>query len=239
MVVGGELVISAAFPVAFNNSYVITAISGLSVTVSSVTNPGVWGAGGVAGISAFVPAILGQGANPITQILDPNENIQVVTTYGTCGNTQPLWPASNAPPGTRTQDGTVVWTVADPNGIGVRIDPVPSQTGVVFQFNLIGQMPAIQFTKLNQTIAPFPDKYEGYFRQGIIAQCYRYATDPKIQAKFEKNYQIWIKSLNDLRSTQDRELEENRFVVEQTVFSRGGSQGGNWYGAAWPFNNPR
>lgn len=179
-----------------------------------------------------------QAANPISQIQDSNGNLQLVTTYGTCGLTQPVWPASGAAPGTTTQDGTTVWTVVDPYGVGIRITPVPSQTGVVFQFNLTGQMPAITFTNLGQTFAPFPDKYEPYFRAGVIAQCYRYAVDPKVQAKFEKNYQIWLKSLNDLRAMEDRELEENRFVPEQSVFSRGGASGGGFIGPDWPFNYP-
>jgi hypothetical protein len=177
-----------------------------------------------------------QAANPITQITDTNGNIQVVTTYGTTGLVQPTWPAANAAPGTTTTDGTVVWTVADPQGIGIRILPVASQTGVVFQFNLIGQMPAIQFTSLSQTFSPFPDKYSSYFRQGIIAQCYRYNPDPKVRAKYPQEYATWIKSLNDLRATQDRELEEYEFTLERGIMGAGGSNSvNNWLGPAWPF----
>ena len=177
-------------------------------------------------------------AQPISQIKDTNGNLQVVTTYGTCGNTQPTWPAANSPAGTNTTDGTTVWTVVDPNGTGIRILPVPSQTGVVFQFDLIGQQPSVNFTSLSQTFAPFPDKYSSYFRQGIIAQCYRYSSDPKVQAKFEKNYTIWLKSLNELRATQDRELEENRFVPERTIFGSGTVGRTSYVGPAWPFNYP-
>ncbi len=177
-----------------------------------------------------------QPNNPINQIIDPNGNIQVVTVYGTCGSSQPNWPAAGAAPGTNTPDGSVVWTVVDPNGTGIRILPIPSQTGAVFQFNLIGQMPAFRFTNLSQTISPLPDKYEPYFRQGVIAQCYRYSSVASVQAKFERNYQLWLKSLNDLRALEDRELEENRFVPEQGITSRGGGFGrSGWRGAANPF----
>src|SRR6266550_2165443 len=176
-----------------------------------------------------------QPSNPMTQIIDTNGNIQVVTTYGVCGLTQPNWPAVNALPGTNTTDGTTVWTVADPNGIGIRILPVPSQTGAVFQFNLIAQKPSIQFTSLSQTLDPFPDKYESYFRQGVIAQCYRYASAASVHAKFEKQYAIWLKSLNDLRAMEDRELEENRFTPERGVM--GGGNRNRWAGAANPFAN--
>lgn len=177
----------------------------------------------------------GQVNNPITQIIDTNGNIQVVTTYGTCGPTQPSWPGANAAFGTQTTDGTTVWTVADPNGIGMRILPVPSSPGVVFQFNLVGQQKTPFFTKLSDTLAPFPDKYEQYFRQGVIAQCYRYSPTASVQAKFEKNYNIWLASLSALRGAQDREQEENRFVPERGIM--GGRR--NWYvGAAWPFQYP-
>ena len=178
-----------------------------------------------------------QPANPITQIIDANGNIQVVTTYGTCGSSEPVWPVANSPAGTTTQDGTVVWTIADPNGIGIRILPVPSQTGVIFQFDLIGQKPAPRFTKLSQTLDPFPDKYEPYFRAGVIAQCYRYSTTSSVQAKFEKNYLIWKQSLNDLRVVQDRELEENMFVPDRGIMSTGRPRA-RYVGSAWPFQYP-
>lgn len=179
-----------------------------------------------------------QPNNPITQIIDANGNIQVVTTYGTTGAVEPVWPATNAAPGVTTADGTVIWTVVDPNGVGIRILPVPSQSGAVFQFNLIAQKPAIQFTSLSQTLDPFPDKYESYFRQGVIAQCYRYSSTTSVQAKFEKNYQLWLKSLNDLRAMEDRELEENRFTPEQGIMSRGAGGGRGWRGAGYPFTGP-
>lgn len=180
-----------------------------------------------------------QPNNPISQVLDPNGNLQVVTVYGTCGATTPNWPPANSAPGTQTTDGTVVWTVVDPNAIGIRIFPVPSQTGAVFQFNIIAQKPAKQFTSLQDTLDPFPDKYESYFRQGVIAQCYRYSSVASVQAKFEKNYQLWLKSLNDLKAMEDRETEENVFIPEQSIFSRGGgSRGAGWRGAAYPFPGP-
>jgi len=181
-----------------------------------------------------------QPNNPINQVIDPNGNLQVLTVYGTCGSSAPNWPPAGSAPGTNTPDGTAVWTVVDPNGVGIRILPVPSQTGAVFQFNIIAQKPAFRFTSLSQTIDPFPDKYEPYFRQGVIAQCYRYSSVASVQAKFEKNYTIWLKTLNDLRAMEDRELEENRFIVEQSVMARGGGagRGAGWRGAAYPFPGP-
>jgi hypothetical protein len=180
-----------------------------------------------------------QTANPITQVIDPNGNLQVVTTYGTCGGVQPTWPAANAAAGTPTTDGTTVWTVVDPYGMAIRVNPVPSKTGVVFQFDIVGQMASVNFTDLSQTFAPFPDKYLTYFRQGIITQCYRYSSDPKVQAKFDKNYPIWLKSLQEMKQVQDRELEDYRFIPERSIFSSGMVGRGSFVGPAWPFNYPR
>lgn len=178
-----------------------------------------------------------QASNPISQIQDSNGNLLVVTTYGTCGNTAPVLPV-NTLPGQTVQDGTTTWTVVDPNGIGIRVLPVPSQTGVTFQFRLVGQMPPKRFKTLDDTLAPFPDKYEPFFRAGVIAQCYRYSITPSVQGKFEKNYQIWLTSLNRLRAVQDRELEENRFTVERGIM--GGGIGRNSFpGPFYPFNSPR
>jgi len=181
----------------------------------------------------------GTAQNPITQIRDTNGNPQVVTTYGTCRSTQPVWPAANSAAGTQTTDGTTVWTIVDPNGTGIRILPVPSTTGVVYQFRLVAQKPAIRFSALSQTFDPFPDKYYQYFLQGIITQCFRYSTDPKIRNQFKDEYVNWKMTLNDLRAAQDRELEENTFVPDRTIMGVGGRRGGSWLGAAWPFNYPR
>lgn len=177
-----------------------------------------------------------QPANPVSQVQDPNGNFQVVTTYGTCGVSAPTWPPAGSAPGTTTQDGTTIWTVVDPIGVGIRILPVPSQTGAVYQFQLVGQMPAIRFKSLSDTLAPLPDKYESYFRQGVIAQCYRYSSLAAVKAQFQTQYAIWLKSLNDLRAAEDRELEENKFTLERGIMDTGGGTGGQYLGPFYPFN---
>ena len=257
--VGGILTVSNVYPTGYNGSWQIVNTSGPTVspyvqptiTVTMVTNPGAYVYGGLIGGSNNVvaqPTVEGQPANPITQIIDPNGNYQVVVVYGTCGTVMPTWPAANAAFGTLTLDGTVVWTVVDPNAIGMRIGPgaVPSQTGVVWQFNLVGQKPAPNFSSppvayvnnpLSQTLAPFPDKYEPQFRAGVIAQCYRYSTVSATRDKGEKNWAIWKEQLIHLRAKQDRELEENQFVVDKTVFSCGTARN-KYVGAAWPYNYP-
>lgn len=212
---------------------------------------GVWGQANVGGNtlgnnpvanSVYTPPLgaNSQPANPITQIVDANGNLLVLTTYGHEGSTAPVAPANSLPGVTASGTGaTTVWTVVDPNGLGIRILQVPSQTGVVWQFNLSGQKTPTVFTNLQQKLDPLPDKYEPFFRAGFIAQCYRYSPQEKIRAKFHDEWQMWLKSLQGLREVQDRELEEYSFTLDRSVMGRGTSSGSRFYGPAWPFNNPR
>lgn len=185
---------------------------------------------------------LGAGSmplNPITQIQDANGNYLVLTTYGQEGTTAPL-AAANAPAGTTASGmgATTIWTVVDPYGQGFRILPVPSQTGLVWQISLTGQMKSVRFTNLSQTLFPLPDEYERNFTDGCIAQCYRYSPEAKVRAKFKEEWQMYMMSLKDLRQEQDRELEENVFGLERGIM--GGARGRNKFlGPQWPFNNPQ
>lgn len=174
--------------------------------------------------------------NPITQIQDANGNLLVLTTYGVEGSAAPL-------AGVNAAAGTVVfgigattrWTVVDPTGQGFRILPPPSQTGVVWQFNIVGQKRPVRFIGLGQTLDPLPDQFESYFRQGFIAQCYRYSPEAKIRAKFDKEWLMWKQGVIALRQEQDREQEENGFTLERGIMARGRS---GWAGPRWPFNGP-
>lgn len=179
-----------------------------------------------------------QPSNPITQIQDANGNFLVLTTYGHEGSTAPL-AAANATPGiTASGSGaTTVWTVIDPNGQGIRINPVPSQTGVVWQFNLSGQAKPVRFTSLSQTLFPLPDNFEPTFRQGCTAQAYRYSQSSKVVAKFDKEWPLWIRSLVQMRQKEDKERDAQRFVAARSVIGSGGARG-SWAGPAWPFAGP-
>jgi hypothetical protein len=182
---------------------------------------------------------ISQPPNPITQIIDGNGNYLVLTTYGAEGSASPL-AAPNATPGTTVSGtgATTVWTVVDQNGTGMRIVDVPSQTGVVWQLNLVGQKIPVRFTSTSQLLTPLPDKYEPFFRAGFVAGCYAYSPFAATQAKFEKKWQLWVQSLNSLREVQDRELEENMFVPARTVMGSG--VGRNTYiGPNNPFRGPR
>lgn len=237
---GTGLVVNGVFPIAYNGTWTVVSTSDATktaptVTVTMTSNPGTYQAGGIIGNAAN----LNQPSNPITQIEDANGNLLVLTTYGTEGTAAPL-AAANAAAGTTASGtgATTVWTVADPYGQGIRILPVPSQTGVVWQFNLVGQAIPVKFTSLSQLLTPLPDMFEPNFRAGCVAQAYRYSAETKIRAKFKDEWALWLASLNELRSKQDREQEENMFIPERGVMGRRAGSAASWPGGAWPFNGP-
>lgn len=240
VIVGSVVNVAGVTPIGFNGNWVVVSIddsipSTPTITVTMASNPGIYQAGGILNNSAAGS----QPFNPISQIIDSNGNFLVLTTYGVEGTTAPL-ASSNAVPGTKVSGtgATTVWTVVDPNGLGIRILQVPSQTGVVWQFNITAQKPPVIFSSLQQKLTPLPDKYEPFFRAGFIAQCYRYSPEAKVRAKFETEWKLWLTSLQSLREVQDRELEEYSFVPERGVMSRGTTRT-DFQGPAWPFNYPR
>lgn len=244
--VGGVLYVTQALPNTFNGTFSIVGISGTAVTVTQTSNPGTYSAGGIVvvataqtGESMTTPPNFSQPSNPITQIIDQNGNYLLLTTYGTEGTTAPVAPKNAAPGTTCSGEGaTTVWTVLDPQGAGIRILEVPPQSGVVWQFNLVGQMKPIRFTNLKQTLYPLPDEMEPHFFQGFITQLYKYSPEAKTRAKFDKEWPLWIDSLHRLQGKNDRELEENLFVPQSTIMGSGVAAVG-WQGASWPYNYPR
>lgn len=140
--------------------------------------------------------------------------------------------------GSATSTASTVWTVVDPYGQGFRVLPVPTQTGTVWQFNLVGQALPIRFTSLQQTLFPLPNQYEPNFRQLFVAQCYRYSPEAKTRQKFHDEWALAMKALEECRVKSDRELEENVFTPDRGIM--GGQQGrtGNWYGPQWPWQYP-
>ena len=185
-----------------------------------------------------------QPNNPITQITDPNGNFWVVTTYGTCGNSQPSWTASPVYPtltspntvASAVADGSVIWTAINPNGQGFRLNPIPPQQGVVWQINPIGQNRINQFTTLTQSLDPVPDDYYPYFVDGFLAQCYRRNPDGKIRARYQQEWANWLRSLDMAVRQEQREETDFGFVPTSAGVMETGC--GGWYGPAWPFAGP-
>jgi hypothetical protein len=179
--------------------------------------------------------------NPILQIQDSNGNFLVVTTYGTTGSTAPA-AAPNAAPGTVVDDGSVHWTVVDPFGYGLRLTPVPSQTGTVWQMNVIGQLNPPKFTAStslgNQTLAPLIDSLYPTFLDGAAIECYRYSSDPKVRAKYNEAIGTWLRAITNLRRGSDREKEQHTIKPARTILGAGGSENAGNLGPFWPYGYP-
>ena len=238
--IGSVVQITSSFPVGYNGNWVVvniitTNLAAPQIVVTMPVNPGAWQAGGDVNNSANTD----QPQNPITQIQDSNGNYLLLTTYGKEGTTPPL-AAVGAVPGTTCSGtgATTQWTVLDPNGWGFRFRPVPTMSGTQWQFNLTAQMKPVRFVSLSQTLAPLPDEFETFFRDGVIAQLYRRSPEKQVYAKFAVEWQLWQKALIDTRVKEDRELEENKFVPGRTVFGAARSRN-NFQGGAWPYNYPR
>ena len=176
-------------------------------------------------------------SNPITQVIDPNGNYQVLTQFGTCGGIAPTWPGSGAPAGTATPDGSCIWTVVDPYSQGFRLQNIPTQAGNVWQINLRGQYKPARFTSLNAFINPIPDDFSRYFAQGFRAKCYERSPEAAVRAKFPAEYQLWIKGLADAQEQDSREMDSFGFYPTDDIMGNGWDtavpRADNPYGWGW------
>lgn len=170
--------------------------------------------------------------NPTTQVKDSFGNLWLLTTYGTCGSSDPfvtnqnpnnIYPTFTKPStvAVTVTDGSVVWTAINPKGQGFRVNPMPTQNGPVWRITPIGQARIAPFTKLSQLLDPVPDDYFSYFKDGFFAQCYRYHVDPKLRAKFESEYTLWMKSLDRAVSQGSREEDDFGFVPTSNIMDTG------------------
>lgn len=194
-------------------------VNGLGPNASGLQNPG-------PGVIYTNPlGSVNQPINATTCITDPNGNLWVLTTFGTCGNTQPSWPTTPVYPtiinptqtATTVADGSCVWTAINPSGQGMRLSPIPPQTGVVWQIQPVGQFRAPRFSSLGQTLEPIPDDFEWAFKQGFFAECYRRHPDPKVRAKYPMERQIWLESLDKAVRQSDREMDDFGFVPSSSI----------------------
>ena len=170
--------------------------------------------------------------NPPTNILDANLNILVLTTYGTTGATAPVAPPASAE-GVTVNDGTCVWTVADPEGQGFRLLPLPPQQAVVYQVNVVAQMKTPPpFTSMQQQINPVPDDHAKWFRDGFKAHCYEMSPNPQMRALFPKMRELWLAAIGGALKQDDRETDNAGFIPDRTVVA---PQGGVDIGPANPY----
>ncbi len=179
-----------------------------------------------------------QPKNPLTQIVDKFGNFLVLTTYGTTGASAPDAGAANAASGTIVNDGTVKWTVVDPKGQGLRLNPIPPQTGILYMLYIVGQMRPPRFgvgssgtAFFNQTLEPIPDDYSPYFEQGFVAHCWRHSPEAKLRAKFQVEWSLWQKKMVDVTKVGDRERDNAGFYPSRGIMDA-------WwinYGPAYPY----
>jgi len=168
----------------------------------------------------------GPGTNPLTAIRDPNGNIQVVTTYGVTGASQPTWPVAGASPGTTTQDGTVVWTLTDPLGIAIRVDQMATFNSNVYEIRLVYQLKPPRITDLKQTLAPIPDDLQYLVEQGFLAYCYKNVDHDKFQIELQQ----FILNIQEALGSADRESQEFGFYPDRPIQGGGiGNTGGYGY----------
>jgi hypothetical protein len=183
-------------------------------------------------LTPYVNPLSSQGGgpsnNPLTAITDPNGNIQVVTTYGVTGGSQPAWPAATSPGGTVTVDGSVTWTVADPNGVALRLDALATNNSIVWEIRSLFQVKPPNVTSLSQTMAPIPDDLSYLVKQGFLAYTYKQSDNNKFQIEYAQ----WLQAIQEAMGASDREYQEFGFYPAQPL------QGGTSDGATGLWSYP-
>jgi hypothetical protein len=167
--------------------------------------------------------------NATTCITDPYGNLWCLTTYGTCGMTEPVWPTNPTFPTFRNPnilpttvvDGTCVWTAINPNGQGIRLTPMPPIAGIVWSVQLVGQARAPRFFNLSQYLNPVPDDWEWAIKQGFFCECFRRSNDPKVRAKYPQEKQNWLEALDKAVKQADREWDDYGFYPSQMILDTG------------------
>ncbi len=195
-------------------------------------------------LNTTVGSVVAQPSNPLLQIQDPNGNFWVLTNAltqsVTLGLVQPTWPTNPVYPtytnpgvtATTQADGTGIWTAVNPKGQGLRLNPIPSQQGKVWQARVFGQARPVPFTSLSQTIEPIPDDQAAYFRRGFIAYAYMHSKDAKIRAKFLDQQKLWMESLEQFKIKGDRERDNCGIYPTDAIMP---SPGSTYLGPANPF----
>ena len=153
-----------------------------------------------------------------------------VYPYGTSGNTQPAAPP-NATPGTLVQDGSVIWTVAPPDGYAIRLFPLPALNGLCWWINCQYQISPPVLNRLQDQIT-VPNYMSYLFRQGCRAMLYQFQGN----AEGQTMYQEWLDQLFKALRAGDRQTDDFRLYPDKSVM--GGYN--PWMdpagiGAAWPY----
>lgn len=157
--------------------------------------------------------------------------IPTTPPYGTSGNVQPD-AGANPTPGTTVVDGTVTWTVADPNGVAMRMVPIPAVGSLCWLIMPVYQKKPPILTSLQNVLSPIPDEMSYLFRQGFIALCYEHAG----KKEFAEAYTQWQEMLMTALRSGDREREEATMYPSESIMGGGPYRYGMPVGPAWPFD---
>jgi hypothetical protein len=133
------------------------------------------------------------------------------------------------------QDGTVVWTVADPNAYAIRVNPLPAFSGLAWLIQPVYQVKPPTLTRLQDRITPIPPEMTYLFRQGFRAMLYSHAGSPKAEAayaKWEEDLMVAVRSAD--RQQEGYALVPGESIMGNAVYGQIGVGAGN-IGAAWPF----
>jgi hypothetical protein len=145
---------------------------------------------------------------PNNSNLSDTGNVKIIPAY-------PIYQAGNpsvsSTVATTVTDGTVVWTAINPKGQGFRLNPIPPNSGVVWQVNPVAQMRVPRFSSMQQTLEPIPDDWETFFKNGFYAQCYRHSPDPKVRLKFKDEWALFMQSLDNAVKQGQRETDDFGF----------------------------
>jgi hypothetical protein len=219
-------------PINAVNSLLPTMTTGrpqkISWIANAVAQTAVWGRGRPSDPGPNVPyvnplVLLGGGPsmNPLCAITDANGNILVVTTYGVTGTTAPL-ASVGAAAGTIVTDGSVVWTVMDPNGVALRIDALATFQSVVWEMRVLFQKKPPNITTLTQTITPIPDDLNYLVKQGFLCFC----TKQTDRSKFPAEFAQWMEDIQMAMGSSDREYCEYGFFPSAPITGGSGEGGG-------------
>jgi hypothetical protein len=207
--------------------------------------------------NTLYPCSYGSGqsqSSPIQQFLDANGNILYInstslnlsldspglgasdfveptTPYGTSGAVQPVLPASSAA-GTTVVDGTVTWTVANPEGITIRLAGVPPTSGIPWLITPVYQKKPPILTSLQNTFSPVPDEYRYLINQGFRAMTYQHAG---LKTATEM-YAQWEEALVTALRSADREREDASLYPNQSLTGSSPYNFGMHPGPSWPFD---
>lgn len=168
--------------------------------------------------------------SPVQQFIDANGNFLFVSGNGVSGTVQPVLPVASAA-GTTVADNTVTWKVADPNGIAIRLGPIPATSGIVWEIHPVYQKKPPIKTRLTDTLSPLPDEFGYLFRQGFLAMCLIHAGNKEGRDAFS----MWREDLITALRSADRERDQTSLYPSESLTGGSGWGYGAPIGAAWPY----